>query len=334
MEIHHVTKEFIFEHLTEEDIFMRYFPLSHIKEGERHCNPLREDFNPDCKFYRNERSNILYFNDFAWRSFDCISFVQNMYQLSYYQTLEHIAKTFNLTSSEVLTIHKKTIAIKPKKVLDLKIAEKEFTHAELKFWKQYDDTVTPEILKEYHIHSLRSAWLDGKQIYDYSNYDLAFYYHLTNGYNYQLYNPNKFFNTTKFIQTKNTYKIGYHTQNKKANYVLIIKSYKCYFVSRRLGINSIGQLTETMLFDKAFMKELQANYEHIFTLFDNDKTGKMASINYKNRYNTIPLLFPPHMEKDLSDNVKENKVDVFFLMQELVETYDLTNSKEEECPFL
>jgi len=95
-----ITKEFLFSKITEEDVFCRYFPLNSIEEGTFYTNPLRDDDDAGCSFYRNASSGVLYFKDFAWRSFNCIDYVMEMYKINFPNALEHIAYTFNLIEGD------------------------------------------------------------------------------------------------------------------------------------------------------------------------------------------------------------------------------------------
>jgi hypothetical protein len=319
-----VTKEFLFKQITEEDIFCRYFPLDNIEEGVYYTNPLRDDDDAGCTFYRNANSSILYFKDFAWKSFTCIDYVMEMYRLNYPNALEHIAYTFNLidgnNSSQLLTT-----PIQPKQKSNIRIAEKDFTEVELNFWRRFDPAITQVELNDLHIHSLHSVWVNSARIYIYRRGHISFYYHLAPGYNYQVYTSALFFNRTKYLQTGNGYIIGQHLLRKTANYVVIGKAGKDWFVSYKLHINCVGQLTESVMLDHDFVLWLFQHYDYVFTLFDNDKTGKLLSIKYKKKYKTIPLLFAKTLPKDISDNFIHDKDSLIDTILYLKGTYGLTD---------
>jgi hypothetical protein len=322
MIIENVDKEFIFDRLSPEEIFCRYFSIPFIDTELFYVNPLRDDDFPSCRFYYNRDSGILYFNDFAWKSFDCIGYVQQAYALSYYDALYHIARTFNLLSTQGNNL--KPIQVEViKQELDIKVMERKLSNKDLQFWKNIDNSITEKELKDDHIHGLKAAWFNGKLVYSYTNGDVSFYYHLAPGYNYQLYNPNKFFGTTKFLHSRTDYLVGEYALNNECNYVLITKSVKDWFIAKRLGINAVAILSETLLIPKELMITFSKG-KLIFTLFDNDRAGKLASIRYRNTYNTTPLLFPSDMEKDISDNCVKFGIDsVLEMVIETKEYYDL-----------
>lgn len=299
-----LTKEFLFEHVTEEEIFCKFFPLEKINFHKLYRNPLRtDDDEGGCSFYYNKTSGKLYFHDWAWKHFDCFAFVQSLYSgLNYHRTLQLIATEFNLISRSHDYVKPVKLEIKPQIDKTLQIQRKKFTKLDLEFWKKYDNSITYEDLEKSNIISLKTAWLNGKIIYNWSNNDVVFAYHLQEGYHYQLYNPKGFYNNPrlKFFSSGNQYILGWETIDWNCEYIIIGKSYKCWWIQKRYGLNIIARLTETGMLTDEIMYELKDFL--VFTLFDNDRKGKQASIEYRNKYGTIPLLFPKEEEKDFSDN--------------------------------
>lgn len=86
-------------------------------------------------------------------------------------------------------------------------------------------------------------------------------------------------------------------------YIVITKSGKCTFFVRRFGINNFGILTETTITSIDIWSLLVAKGVKVFTLFDNDRTGKHLAWLYRKTYGTIPLFFTKDDEKDFSDNL-------------------------------
>lgn len=303
-----LTKEFILTYITEEQIFCRFFPLNNIKFDKLYKNPLRSDDDEGCSFfYSNKVPQRLYFNDFAWRIFDCFTFVSELYKKDYHHTLLIIAKEFKLLESDInyqsIQIQQQT---KEKQEKIIKVLRKNYTKQDLDFWHKYDKTITKEDLQKANIYSLDIAWINDKKIYQYKNSekDVAFFYHLQKGFHYQLYNPNGFYNTKhlKFFSSSNDYIIGWETIDWNCEYLLIGKAKKEHFLMKRFGINCICIMTENkILFDEVIftLKDFL-----LFTLFDNDYAGKIATAKYKKLFGTIPLLFPKEEEKDFSDNLE------------------------------
>jgi hypothetical protein len=303
-----INKEFLYARISQADIFCRFFPLNEINFKKLYKNPLRDDSDAGCSFYYSD-SNILYFHDFAWKHFDCIEFVKQSYGVGYFDACFIIAEQFNLLDNITST---KTFTKLPysKQPTELRVLKKRFTKSELEFWLKYDNSITITDLENSHIHSLKTAWLNGKQIYTHKADELAFYYHLSSGYNYQLYNPNKFYAKIKFIQSSNKFLIGEQFIDYDCDYLLISKSFKCWFCEKRFNINTTAILSESIIIPKKVIDRIQkikfektGKYFILLTLFDNDYKGKKASILYKKEHNTIPLLFPANEEKDFSDNL-------------------------------
>jgi hypothetical protein len=297
-----LNKAFVLKRITEEQIFCYYFPLDAINYKRFYKNPLREDNDAGCKFYIHKTSGILYFKDFAWRSFDAFSFVQVKYFLNFNEAIFKIIQdfklcdvSFNLTK-EVITKLKKP-AVTPKKVFSFDI--KSWNTPLIEYWRKYISWITVEDLTRYNIFPLYKYYVDKEC--KYTNYkDIAFLYRLDK-HIFQLYAPNKLFESIKFLTTSNKI-FGIKSVDYNKEYIVIAKSYKDFFLMRLLNINCIGVLSETIRLDADAINCIE-KFKFQFTLFDNDTAGKKASITYKKDYNTIPLLFPKGEPKDFSDNL-------------------------------
>ena len=62
--------------------------------------------------------------------------------------------------------------------------------------------------------------------------------------------------------------------------------------------------SENTLIKEHEMFEYMRKYQHVFTMFDNDKAGIEAMKKYKNTYGVDFLYLP--IEKDIADAVKEH----------------------------
>ena len=69
-----ITKELLFQFLTEEQIFCNYLQLNQIPR-KLILSPIREDRNPTCGFYRNS-SGVLILHDLK----DCSLFYHIAYK--------------------------------------------------------------------------------------------------------------------------------------------------------------------------------------------------------------------------------------------------------------
>lgn len=309
IEIEEINKEYVLKRLDQLTIFQYYFE-SKINYKTSYRNPLREDPEAGCKFYINKNSGILYFKDFAWRSFDCFSYIQVKYFLSFQEAIIRIVNDFNLDGNgyankkEVDTIINRKPA--PKKVFSFDI--KGWTPELLQYWKNHISWLKKEDLQNYNIFPFYKYYIDGECKYT-SYKDIAFLYRLDK-HMFQLYAPNKLFDAIKFLTT-GTKVFGVKSVDYSKEYIVIAKSYKDFFLMRMLGINCIGVLSETCRLDLDSEFIIQ-KFKYVFTLFDNDIAGKKASIFYRDSYNTTPLLYKKGEPKDFSDNLlKYGENDVY-----------------------
>jgi len=309
IEIEDINKDFVLRRLDQLTIFEYYFEKK-IDFKLQYRNPLRDDDDAGCKFYINKNSGILYFKDFAWRSFDCFSYIQVKYFLSFQEAIIRIVNDFNLTGKGyenkkgIDTIVKK--APTPKKVISFDI--KPWTPQLVQYWKNHISWLKKEDMENYNIFPFYRYYIDGECKYT-SYKDIAFLYRLDK-HIFQLYAPNKLFDVLKFLTTS-TKVFGVNSVDYSKRYIIVAKSYKDFFLMRMLGINCIGVLSETCRLDlnAEFILE---KFEFTFTLFDNDIPGKKASIFYRDTYKTIPLLYKKGEPKDFSDNlIKYGENDVY-----------------------
>jgi hypothetical protein len=101
-----LTKEFILSKVSEEEIFEHYGIK--VQKG-LFCSKLRSDKRPTVSFYRN-KSGRLIMHDFGDSSFiDCFAYVQILFNVSYYMSLQIIANDFKLISRSDIPINKPKI---------------------------------------------------------------------------------------------------------------------------------------------------------------------------------------------------------------------------------
>lgn len=292
--------------ITDEEVFQFYFP-EEISISRSYVNPLREDDDhPSCRFYRSKDKNILYFIDPAFKNYDAYQFVMDMFRIPYLDACEKVYYDLGYMTG---VKQPKPPPITKKEPSVIRVARGIWTDSHFNFWKEYDSSVTKDELEEAGHFALKTAWLNDKIIYSHGYGKRAFFYHLRSGYNYQLYNPDLFYQGVKFITTPNNNYVGWKKMKKPYSYAVITKSAKCTFFVQRFGINAVGQLTETRVMPKEDWDYLFEGIDRVFTLFDPDKTGKHLAWMYRKIYGTTPLFFDLKNgdEKDFSDNLKKYK---------------------------
>jgi hypothetical protein len=322
-----INKDFILARLSPEQIFCYYFGILEVDLNIFYLNPLRDDNNPDCKFYINRHSNILYFNDFAWKHFDCFGYVQEQYGLKFNEAVYKIIIDFELVDdfsvSGILGTERTKYlkSVKPVEKKSFTVTTRKHNYRNLKYWKNFLDYITEEDLKKYNIFPLHTLYMNKKPLYT-TTYKNSFVY-LLGGKHFQCYGGegnllrgNKFFNTVNKV-------VGLKILDNTKEYVVITKSYKDWFLMKLMGINAITIMSETQRLSENDLSFLDG-FKHVFTLFDNDVAGKKATIRFKRNYKTKPLLFSKGMEKDYSDNLlKFGSRDLWEMVQEVQEYYNI-----------
>lgn len=299
-----LSKPFILSYLTEEQIFCKYLEIDEVDFERKYINCLRNDDNPNCRFFISNKTNTLKFNDFAWRIFDCWDVVQfKTNAKNFHEILENIAIDFNLIKGNPSKINKVIRPHKPKNY-NIKIKRKEFTKQELTFWtpnESWNNVINAKVLQDYKIYSISAFWeFVQDNEFSYVNLKMHFAYQWE-GYVYQLYIP--FSKTRRFICSPNLKYGDLEFLDLFCNYVLITKAKKCSTFLRLSGVNSCFIINEIVkpdeilhfIYTKYFGEDIK-----IFTLFDNDWTGLKASVKFRQK-GCIPLLIPEFIGKDFTD---------------------------------
>ncbi len=309
-----IDKHLILRYLTEEQIFEYYLGLE-VDDSIFYCNPLRHDDEAGCKYFYGSNGR-LWFHDFSLNvSYDCFNVVQVKYSCNYYKACKIIAEDFNLIENTGRIITQQTFVEREKKVFEncrLLVKCKNYYPQEyLDWWLRFGVPVTKEDLLVWSIRPIDKAWLEinGNEKLFYRHHKgsnhIGFVYGLEDGFSYQFYFPNG--TKTRHLNDPNTSHIlqGWRQLPRAGKFVVITKSRKDAFLLSFFGIPAIAVLSENKIVKKEYMDELFNRFDYVFTLFDNDRTGRRLTILMQKVYGTISLLFPFTMEKDFSDNLLE-----------------------------
>jgi hypothetical protein len=301
-----IDKDYILSKVSQEEIFEKYL-LIKPEINIPFTNPLREDNNPDCYFYwNNSNPSMLKFKDFSTGSnWDCFNVVQHKYNLNFRDCLYLIAEDFNLKNKKInreLLEKQRLIQLSLfNKKTEIQIKHRYWTKQDMKYWNQY--FINLDILKLYNVYPVEYSWLNGNINYKYSPDDPCYAYHLGNN-DFKLYFPFRKKGLTRFLQSSSKRLQGYLQLDIEGEFIVYTKSMKDVMTLRLFGINSISTMSETIILSDKAYNHLNKRFDKHFTLFDNDKAGKIMSIKMRNKYNTTPLLFKNNEEKDFSDNLK------------------------------
>jgi hypothetical protein len=306
--------EEILDSIPQEKIFEYYLGIV-VDLGESYTNPLRTDKKTGCRFYYNNKGKLR-FHDFSKKfNWDCIDVVQKKHGLNFPQALSRIAIDFNLVGDGVFEF-KDTIVnnfkpvVKTKPTIKIKI--KKWESYDIEYWNQYKineffDTV--EYCTYFDIHPCSYVWVNGNR-FNCSKTDPCYAYYFGKDENgideFKLYFPKR--KEDRFYQNNSFLLQGYNKLPETGENLVITKSYKDVVCLKLFDIASIAPMSETVLITEKQYTDLYNRFDNIYSLMDNDRTGKHMAWLLRNKYEIMPLLFPNDMKKDFSDNLKEYEI--------------------------
>lgn len=347
-----ITKKYILTYLTEEDIMECYLGIPVIF-NDLVPNPLRIDNYPTAGFYYSKSFNNLRFRDFTGYfhgdCFDVVAFRMNQSfdDLQYYNVtkidpntsqgfaiiLDKIARDFKLNKYSIFDpisfnelYNKKDIIrnnkpIKETPIFDftirlLNIYDKNYWH------KKY--FLDPFDLKHYHIYPVKTAWINGYEIYNYSHgSDVCYAYYLgtKNGIRLiRFYFPyrdkgKKFFINSSSLQ--GILQINPNADNCK--YGITIKGYKEVVVMGGIfSLQAIAPSGEGVILNASQANNMRKTFDYNFCFMDYDNTGIRSMYKHRNLYGFYPILFTDHFmkrkcgykgAKDLTDYLELNGIE-------------------------
>lgn len=301
-----ITFDWLFTKINQEDVYFKYLGF-YPDTKKKFLNPLRKDKKGDCKFYWDR--GILYFKDWGWKAFTCVSVVMEIDSLNYYQALNKIYRIFIKGKKhipKIITIEQ-VKSEKQKKKIDIKIQS--FTNADKEYLKAYG--ITFEMCKFYRVFSIKHYWLDNELKYTYSFKNPCLGYYFKNG-NFKLYH---YLNDEFRFVSNTSHKDlqGYDQLNWVGKYLFITKSLKDVMLYRRLGFDAVAPHSETLAAWEEYIPILERRFETIIINFDNDfsdDAGIKATNKILKKYPQFQSFYVPleSKTKDLTDYFKQFKL--------------------------
>lgn len=289
-------KSLILEKVTQEQIFEKYLGYE-IDTESNFLNPLRPDRKASCRFYYNSEGK-LYFHDFGKFHWDCFAVVQYRYGLKFIEALRKIVEDFTLVEVDVQFVNEKPLIVKER--IDIQVAVRDWTREDLKFWER--GCISEEILRNGNVYPLKAFWVN-KEYFKCWKSDPTYCYYFGNGL-YKIYFPSR--KEGRFFQNLNqsvdNITQGYYGLPRTGDHLIITKSYKDVLSMRAFNIIADAVISETHLLLPERIEEYKKRFTHIYTLFDNDQTGRRLAIKYWKTYNIPYLMFPKGWGKDFFDN--------------------------------
>ena len=302
-----ITKDFILSKVNQESI-MQHYTGQNVNSKKLFTSVLRNDSHVTCGFYKS-KSGILYMHDFATNQhLDCWNVVMRLYNCSYYQALDIIAKDFGLVNeTNIIPTFKFVPEIKETETSKIQVQIKDYTKEELDWWLQFG--INKKLLKKYHVYSLQHVFLNGELKFTSSAKCpiYGYYFGKDNKGNdkFKIYFPFK--DDYRFIGNL-TKKIlqGYKQLNKQSDLLIINKSMKDTIACRALGYDSISPNSETTFPSDKQIEEFKTRFKHILVIFDNDKPGLHNLWLVRKKYPELNYFWIPKSlgAKDLTDLIK------------------------------
>jgi hypothetical protein len=312
-----ITKDYIFESITEEDIFRRY---SEYVELDKHfLSPFIKENTPSCHVFESE--GYLKFKCFSTGlSGNCFDLVRYKYKCNYEESLLIIANDFGLFKFETKPINLDYIpGIKPSgikiyKDTIIKVRIQPFDKEDLDYWLQYG--ITNKSLTKYDIYSIDYYWLN----YHRFKVNFGFAYFLGNN-KYKIMQPTeskdkKWFGNTKEIDIQ-----GLNQLSDNKELLVITSSLKdIACLNENYNLECISGNSETTIISELQMSIFKQQYKNIIVYLNNDEAGIKASKIYEDKYQLPWIINPKELSKDPSDcfKNKQNKELTKFLCQQQV----------------
>ena len=301
-----LSKELILSRFSEEQL-MEYYLRIPVKKG-LFRSPLRDDKNPTCSFFRNNKGTLL-FKDFATgQCLDIFSIVQQMFKCNYFEALKIIANDFGIIQNKSIKrnpgkINENPIKIEDKELSKIQVEIQDFTDLELKWWEKYG--ITKNILQKYQVYSCKYVFLNGNLLAKSQQHCPIFGYYGKKYHGLELwkiYFPKR--TNYRFIGNYPCKKLqGYDNLPKSGKICVITKSQKDVMALYAYGIPACAPNSETIIPSEFIINDLTSRFEHVFALWDNDITGVTFLNKIKKKYPQIKcLIIPRNLEaKDFSD---------------------------------
>ena len=301
-----LSKELILSRFSEEQL-MEYYLRIPVKKG-LFRSPLRDDKNPTCSFFRNNKGTLL-FKDFATgQCLDIFSIVQQMFKCNYFEALKIIANDFGIIQNKSIKrnpgkINENPIKIEDKELSKIQVEIQDFTDLELKWWEKYG--ITKDILQKYQVYSCKYVFLNGNLLAKSQQHCPIFGYYGKKYHGLELwkiYFPKR--TNYRFIGNYPCKKLqGYDNLPKSGKICVITKSQKDVMALYAYGIPACAPNSETIIPSEFIINDLTSRFEHVFALWDNDITGVTFLNKIKKKYPQIKcLIIPRNLEaKDFSD---------------------------------
>lgn len=308
-----LSSDLILSKTSEESIMCYYLGLKGINK-KLFRSPLRNDKNPTCSIYRNNKGKLI-FKDFATGQYlDCWNIVMTLYHCTYKEALKIIARDFGIIKDNHIERKKINLDIpkvKNKEISKIQVEVQDFTELELKWWNKYG--ITLKILKRFNVYSCKNIFLNGELIAKSQQHCPIFGYYggkiKENGEKLELwkcYFPKR--TSYRWISNYPKSKIqGFDNLPKTGKLLIITKSLKDVMCLSQFKIPACAPNSEVLFIKDSVLEELKKRFENIVVWYDTDIAGISNMRKIKKKFPELFYYFIPrkYKEKDFTDFYKK-----------------------------
>lgn len=339
-----------------------------IETGKTICSPIREDNHPSFGFAFNNRGQLKA-KDFAgyfWGDvWDIIAYVlsavvdreidiSNKHDFIF--CLKHCAYTFRhiIYGKEKdervnADIRLGIKGIKSRKNV-IEIVPRPWNSNDRDYWAKYG--VSLNFLNTHFVYPVKQFYINRKvnpePKYFYNESDPCYGYLLGQDsrgiYSWKLYFPKRKHGSVRFITNSNHIEGVLNLERKDYDYIVITKSTKdrialdeylyghplrgCgYDLPIKIGVINIPH--ETHVLSQQEYDYISARTKRIISLFDNDRTGYMCAIKYRDDWGIIPIIIPhEYGAKDFAELRSLYSAETIY--QFVQETFNLIKEDERD----
>jgi len=315
----HLSKDVILGKISEYDIF-RYYCSSFKDLNIKFCSELRADKTPTVSIIK-WNSKLLY-KDFGYEehTFDCFSYIQHKYNITFFDSLKIIDNDFNLGlahNQEAITFtkgclgyrHKKII--EDKKVIIIKKKRRLWNLNDKNFWNDYN--INKRVLTIFNVEPIDYYWVN----YNRFKCDKITYAY-TIGNKYKIYSPGGDVKWTS--NTTKRHVQGYKQLPNEGNLLILTSSLKDVMCLYVMGYHAIALQSEMQLPNEKLIFELKNRFDKIDVLYDNDfnninNPGQTMAKKICELHGLKNLCLPNKYKcKDISDLIKSVGIDVTYTL--------------------
>lgn len=303
-----VNSQYILSRVSAEDIF-RFYGLDPSLNG-KFSSPFRRDSDPSASFFYY--GNVCLLKDFgSGKTYNCITFVAALFQISFAGALNKIASDMKLAQVPQNREYKPLApGEKPiKRNKEFQVLARPFQADDYAFWKSFG--IHKQQLIKFRVFAVKKAWCEDKPVYNWRLNDPCYAY--VSDSDYKLYFPSeerKISKRPRFMGALGKFQ-GYEQLPEKGDVLVLTKSYKDVMLFDRFDIPSLAMNSESAVLEQEDYDDLHSRFPLIVSLYDFDYAGIKGAAKLKRTYGIKAYFFTSgrfktrdYQAKDLTDFYK------------------------------